>query len=511
MQTVAENGHRNSKMGRVRLKFRWSTLWLLAAAIISAIEIFAASGRSQHAPDIQPPDILLQDIPRECFADISVGEVDKDSVLVLGNLGESIDGEVQIVLTAIASNSASCNLQPTPAPTNSLLPNATQANSNHQSRSGWRESTNFAPKKPHLFSDLEGDCPEETRHYFLQTEIRSLSLGEHSLIDCRLAGQTARVKIFVDQRLKSDVRLDALVQAIASAAESELALIVQDLAGPVRDMDLDQHLAIVVTPEIARLGNGRTPVEGLTRPADFVPGVDRPIGNNSDVIFLSSSLEPGDQLRAVLAHEWCHAAVFSRSSGSETVRGIDEDWLNEALAHVVEYQASGSATNLSHRIRSFLANPHQSPLVVRDYSHPDYWRHDGCRGAGYLFVDWCLNRSGDRLLKQLIDGPSLSAEGISAAMDTPFSDLFREWTVALGRSLAEASPEQPSNQLPGCAEWELAATSPQNLTQRLGGACASYVRIRCPAGTRWQISATVRGSNEIQSTLIPVRPTSSHR
>lgn len=507
MQAVTENGHRNSKMGRVRLKFRWSTLWLLAAAIISAIEIFAASGRSQHATDIQSLAVDTQGDTEKCVAEISVGEMDKDSILVLGNLGESIDEEVQIVLTAVASNSIASKVQPIPPPTNGDLLTGSRANSNHQSRFGQRERM----KKPLLFSDVEKACPDETRHYFLQTEIRSLSLGEHSLIDCRLAGQTSGVKIFVDQRLNRNNRLAELVQAIAVAAESELAVIVQDLAGPVTDMDLDQHLAIVITPEIARLGNGRTPVEGLTRPADFVPGLDRPIGNNSDVIFLSSSLEPGDHLRAVLAHEWCHAAVFSRSSRPVAVRRIDEDWLNEAIAHVVEHRASGSVTNLSHRIRSFLASPDQSPLIVRDYSHPDYWRHDGCRGAGYLFVDWCLNRSGDRLLKQLIDGPSVSAESISAAMDTPFSDLFREWTVTLGRRLAEASPEQPRDQLPACAEWELEATSPQTITQRLGGTCASFVRIHCPAGTRWQISAAVRGNDEIQSTLIPVRPTSSHR
>ena len=507
MQTVAENGHRNSKMGRVRLKFRWSTLWLLAAAIISAIEIFAASGRSQHSANVQSVVGDAEGFIQERVAELSVGEIDKNSVLVLGNLGENIDGEVQIVLTAVASDSFASKMQPIPAPTNGDLLTASRTNSNHQF--SWRESV--APRKHLVFSGVEKDYPEETRHYFLQTEIRSLSLGEHSLIECRLAGQTDRVKIFVDQRLKSDDRLAALIQAIAVAAESELAVIVQDLAGPVRDMDLDQHLAIVITPEIARLGNGRTPVEGLTRPADFVPGVDRPLGNNSDVIFLSSSLEPGDHLRAVLAHEWCHAAVFSRSSGPATVRGIDEDWLNEAIAHVVEHRASGSATNLSHRIRSFLASPHQSPLVVRDYSHPDYWRHDGCRGAGYLFVDWCLNRSGDRLLKQLIDGSSVSAESISAAMETPFSDLFREWTVTLGRSLADAPAEQPRDQLPVCTEWELNATSPQTVTLRLGGTCARYVRIHCPAGTRWQISAAVRGNDEIQSTLIPVRPTSSHR
>lgn len=498
-------------MGRVRLKFRWSTLWLLAAAVISAIEIFAASGRSQHSPETLPLAVDTQDITSECVAEFSAGEFDKDSVLVLGNLGDNIDGEVQIVLTAVASDLVASEVQSIPARRHGAPLTSAKVNSNDPSRIGWHAMTSDGPAMPQLFSGINEDGPEEIRHYFLQTGIRSLRLGEHALIDCRLAGQTDRVKIFLDQRLKIDDRLTALIRAIAVAAESELALIVQDLAGPVRDVDQDQHLAIVITPEIARLGNGRTPVEGLTRPADFVPGLDRPIGNNSDVIFLSSSLEPGDHLRAVLAHEWCHAAVFSRSSVTGTVRGVDEDWLNEAIAHVVEHRASGSDTNLSHRIRTFLASPHQSPLVVRDYSHPDYWRHDGCRGAGYLFVDWCLNRRGDQLLKQLVDGPSLSAESIAVAIDTPFSDLFREWTVNLGRNLAEAAPSQPRDQIPACTEWDLQATSPQSIRLRLGGTCASYVRIRCPVGTRWQVYGAVRGDGEIQSTLIPDRTTSSHQ
>ncbi len=488
-------------MRRVRLKFRWSTLWLISAAVISAIEIVAAGSRSQEflvAPvDLKSP----QSVDQKCLQEILLGSADGDSVLVIGNPGDLLDGEVHVALTAIELDATSASKTGLP----SRLPIAACPQMSVDSHS--HDAQNIAAGEM-ITPAYEPIC-EETRFYFLQTEVRSLNPGDQSMIHCRLAAQTRRVKIFVDQRL-SDGQLKDLIQSIAAAAESELADVVQNLAGTVTDVDQDHHFTVVITPEIARLGNGRTPVDGLTRPADFIPELDRPVGNASDVIFLSSSLEPGDHLRAVLAHEWCHAAVFSRKSRGESGRGIDEDWINEAIAHFVEHRASGSATNLSHRIRSFLRNPQRSPLVVQDYSHPEYWRHDGCRGAGYLFMDWCLQKSGDRVLKELVEAPSISAESLSAALDTPFAELFRGWTESMGQRLAIAD-RTDDERAPSPVEWKLSSTSPQAMKLTLGGTCASYVRIRCPTGTRWSISATVSDGRKIQTTLIPVDTTSFHQ
>ncbi|MFO1044275.1 MAG: hypothetical protein U0941_21025 [Planctomycetaceae bacterium] len=488
-------------MRRVRLKFRWSTLWLISAAVISAIEIVAAGSRSQEF-SVAPADLKTpQRVEPKCLQEISLGSTDGDSVLVIGNPGDILDGEVQVALTAV-------ELDATSASRTELAPRfRVTAYPEMRVDSRPHDAPNLAAGEM-ITPAYEPIC-EETRFYFLQTEVRSLNPGEQSMIHCRLAAQTRRVKIFVDQRL-NDGQLKDLIQSIAAAAESELADVVKNLAGTVRDVDQDHHLAVVITPEIARLGNGRTPVDGLTRPTDFIPELDRPIGNASDVIFLSSSLKPGDHLRAVLAHEWCHAAVFSRNPRGESGRGIDEDWINEAIAHVVEQRASGSATNLSHRIRSFLQNTPRSPLVVQDYSHPGYWRHDGCRGAGYLFMEWCLEKSGDRVLKELVKAPSISAESLAEALDTPLAELFRDWTVSLGQRLA-ITDRTDDERAPSPAEWRLSSTLPQAMKLTLGGTCASYVRIRCPAGTRWRISATVSDGRTIQTTLIPVETTSFHQ
>ena len=294
------------------------------------------------------------------------------------------------------------------------------------------------------------------------------------------------------------------------------------MVGSVVDLDQDGHLAVVITPEIARLGDSRTPVDGLTCPADFVRGLDRPQGNNSDVIFLSSRLEPGDQMRAVLAHEWCHAAVFSRrrdGAFGDTEPVAEDDWMSEAIAHVVERRASGSTSNVAHRVRGFLSDPGNAPLIVRDYVQPKYWRHDGCRGAAYLFLEWCLNQTDDALLNRLIGSRTMSLQSLEVATGRTFEDLFRGWTTSLGQRLVdEVNQSQTTiarngvDDCPACSEWHLDTTADQTLSVRVQGTSARFVRIRCNTDARWQLTAICRGSGPVQTTLIaPASATSSRR
>jgi len=125
-------------------------------------------------------------------------------------------------------------------------------------------------------------------------------------------------------------------------------------------------------------------------------------------------------------------------------------------------------------------------------------------------MDWCLQKSGDRVLKELVEAPSISAESLAEALDTPFVELFRDWTVSLGQRLA-TTDRTDDERAPSPVEWKLSSTSPQAMKLTLGGTCASYVRIRCPAGTLWKISATVSDGRKIQTTLIPVETTSFHQ
>lgn len=511
-------------MSRIRIKFHGNMLWLLAAAVISAMEIYAASGRGiPVSPGISPANTdgpisftvkrRIEDVPR---GSVPVGIIDGSAdqrgsaILVLGNLGLQPDAELTVTLHATRESSGHA---------------AMSANSERRTQDDQPKGDGTRAQAVALTSPLR-QCRDPYRSnlhqksdrvYFLPGSIRSPpSDREHSVIPCRLHTETPRVRIYVDQRMALNEPLTALVHAIVDAANSGLPEAVEKLVGPVGDVDHDGHLAIVLTPDVSRFGNGRTSVDGITLPADFLPGLDRPRGNNSDVIFLGTALDPGDHLRAVLAHEWCHAAVFSRRM-QESAEGrpmIEDDWLNEAVAHVVEVQASGSQTNLSHRLRGFMAHPAHSPLVVRDYCRADFWRHDGCRGAAYSFLTWCLEQGDDDLLERLLDSQSLGLDGLEVATGASFERLFQGWTRSLACRLADQTRCRPTG--PATQEvpppdtvltyrtWDLGSSSEQSITVRIGGTSAEFIRVECARDTTWRLSATASETDSLQTTLIPV-------
>ncbi len=518
-----------------RLKFRTSALWLLGAVVICAVEIFAAGGRGfSPAPvavsgdlhafvgDAQPDG--AKGTAAHCKSplthgttEILIGEVGEatrcagSTILVLGNTGSVYDGEALVTLKATRIHSAETSETSSPASC------GVSAESGNR-RPTTRPRTKRSPAPPPVSLARPSLHQDSRRIYFLPTAINSVgNESGHSAIPCRLRAENSRVRVYVDERLPRNESLTALVNAVDEASTSRLGDIVHELVGSVRDVDQDGHLAVVLTPEVARLGSGRTPVDGLTSPADFLRGIDRPFGNNSDVIFLSSNLQPGDQLRAVLAHEWCHASVFGRrwnGIDARSERTAADDWLNEALAHVVEVRASGSQSNLSHRIDRYRSHPGDSPLVVRDYSQPDYWRHDGCRGAAFLFLQWCLDQSDDSLLERLVCGCSLGTDGLEAATGRSFDELFLGWTTSLGRRLADESRSTTDSSAVHEAQastvglnhqrWRLDDSGGQTLSLRIRGSCAEFIRIECAGNSTWRLSAVITADDPLQATLIPV-------
>jgi hypothetical protein len=144
----------------------------------------------------------------------------------------------------------------------------------------------------------------------------------------------------------------------------------------------------------------------------------------------------------LLTHETTHLAVFSRRHIGETSElPEEEDWLNEALAHVVETEATGDWSNLDYRIAKFLKQPSQAPLVVADYYRAGLWRDPGCRGATFLFARWCLDQLGEQGAVELASSPETGRGNLERATGVPFPGLFRAWSLALW----EASQAQESD------------------------------------------------------------------
>ena len=158
-------------------------------------------------------------------------------------------------------------------------------------------------------------------------------------------------------------------------------------------------------------------------------------------------------------------------------------------------------SNLADRIEQFLARPEASPLIVRDYSRSEYWRHHGCRGATYLFLDWCRQHSGPDFVEQLIDGQESGIANLQAATGRAWEDLFRAWTVSLGSSLA--SDNHLHHHQPQPREWQPVNEDLREITLRLRGSSAAFVRLTLDGSARsWKLVANAPSDCQLQLTAI---------
>lgn len=489
-------------MADFRFKFSSTAFWLVATASLLAIEVCATTHRVRPAA-AGPHSEVIHSAPGSVF---SIGEITAtpgfSNLIVVSNVGPIDEGDLEVTLKAI----------PISGPGRPPAPTTTEYRTNYALRSRDLDSTSRIPMLP----KKESTPLQRERIYFLPTTISERHRDStFAAVSCRLAAENHRARVYIDQRLPHDAKLTELVTAIDHASSSNIVDKLEHLIGLPRDVDGDGHLTIVVTPELDRLGTTQAPVYGLTQPNDFVPEIDRPHGNQSDVIYLNPSLRPGEKLKAVLAHEWCHASVFSRHVRSVHQNSeIDEDWLSEAIAHVVEVASSGSDCNIAHRIQSYLSHPAHSPLVVKDYCRPEYWRHHGCRGAGYLFLKWCLEETPGVDLPGLADDQPLNVHRVESATQHSFDDLFANWTRDLGRQLAadlaRGNGHSSANSQPLAHHtWMLEGAHEQTLVMRIGGTCAGFVHVQSTAAHRWHVSIQTSTTGRLRTSLLPV-DASSH-
>ncbi len=252
-----------------------------------------------------------------------------------------------------------------------------------------------------------------------------------------LAGEGDRVRVYLDRHSSPSQLSPGLIDETIRLLDREIIPHSRLLIGEHADIDGDGKLAVLITDWLGRLCGGKTCLKGFVRSNDFQPEVDVPFGNHADVLYLNAGLQPGAALKTLLAHEYTHAVCFSRRLVREDPADrlpVEEDWLNEAIAHVAEKLHDGDWSNLDRRIAVFLAAPQKSPLVIGDYYRAGLWRDPGCRGATYLFLEFCRDRFGDRLLSDLAEGPVAGKRNLELATQTSFAELFRHWAMSLAET-----------------------------------------------------------------------------
>ncbi len=220
--------------------------------------------------------------------------------------------------------------------------------------------------------------------------------------------------------------------------------------------------------------------DGFVRVADFDSFVSGPFGNHCDMMYLNATLKAGPYVRTVLAHEYMHAVVCTLKCLRRTSPGEscveEEGWLDEAIAHLAEDQHGFSTGNIDYRVSAFLSRPETYQLIVDDYLAADLFRSHGNRGSTYLFLRWCVDRYGPRLIPALVHSRRRGVANLEAATGSTFADLYRRWSLALYLSGIDPTEEnreasqdgfQSINLRAPCADWELAG--PRSSPMESGG------------------------------------------
>lgn len=279
-------------------------------------------------------------------------------------------------------------------------------------------------------------------------------------VRARLVAHGQRTSIYADDTITTPASSRRLARHVIDLLESQIMPVADQNHDPPADIDGDGRLAILLTPWLDRLQGGQTSVGGFVRGADFHTNPSHPGSNHADMIYLNANLVPGDRLRDILAHEYQH--VLACSQRDATGRPPEEDWLNEAIAHLAE----PGSTNIHSRVQAYLSNPSLYPLVVPDYFRAGRWRCDGCRGATFLFLDWCRHQHGPGLAARLLRSPCSGVANISRVTATSFPVLFRDWSVAI-----VSQRDNPAFNGPRVLDWD--ATAP--LALQLHGTSAAFV------------------------------------
>lgn len=269
--------------------------------------------------------------------------------------------------------------------------------------------------------------PDRERSFFILTGGDPADPARYERVRGRLAVAGRSLQIYQDA---DDPDAPALANDLLAAYESVILPRCEPWIGRPRDVDGDGRLTILLSSRIRGLGDGGEPVTGCVRPADFLDRMPEPFGNRCDLITIDSRLEPGPHARTILAHEFAHAVVAGRKGarpdGSRD-GSAEEDWLDEALAHVVEAQLNLSRSNLDHRIAAFQRSTERYGLVIADYQAAGASRSPGHRGAAFGFLDACTRRFGPELIARLANAPEIGVPSLERATGEPLERLLVAW------------------------------------------------------------------------------------
>lgn len=302
------------------------------------------------------------------------------------------------------------------------------------------------PVPSELFFADEGRGVEKLVRTFRMPRFSGSQVREETRGACECL-RTRRVSVFLetDSNEAAVMAPEQQAHAIRIAELCELGLLnaVEREAGAIGDVDGDGRLTIVLTPLEQERTRGAIPVRGCVREGDFL---DPRTGLGGDIVYLDrdgSQRLSGRELAGLLAHEFTHAAMYSRLVERRKA-GLPEleipGWFHEAMAHRVEHRLVGPCCLFEQRMQMYQQQPGSAPVLA----NPRTLTQAGCRGgarvAAVRFLD-AMQRS-DVAVGDLIMGSRDFDDVLESCLGMPVMSALELWSQQESRwRVAEAGDQ----------------------------------------------------------------------
>jgi immune inhibitor A len=145
--------------------------------------------------------------------------------------------------------------------------------------------------------------------------------------------------------------------------------------------------------------------------------------NEKEMFFINiAAAAPGnDRLDSILAHEFQHMIHWYNDSDEDT-------WVNEGLS---ELAMALNGYGVGGTDQAFLRVPDTQLTTWGDAPNESIAHY----GASFLFMQYFLDRFGEKALRQVVANPANGADGFNAVLAAEeqlycFDDVFSDWVVA---------------------------------------------------------------------------------
>jgi hypothetical protein len=298
--------------------------------------------------------------------------------------------------------------------------------------------------------------------------------------------------VYVD-RQDVDRRVSSQAARTVAVRLAEVALpVVESWLGPITDVDRDGGLSVLVTSEVEQLPRGSEPLRAFVRSADLEGGPRLDSGASDgpvDIIYLNANRLSERGQKGILTHEATHLAVFSRRREAGLPLRAEE-WIDEGLAHAVEWLGTGDSRNLESRWGAFLAAPQGAALEVNCRAGSVAWRQADSRGATARFFSHLVQQQGVATLPRIAIARHAGRGAVAEGAGHTFDTLFRDWTVWEAIDGKDRDASLPPRKR-GREDWLLSGT-----------AAVRFPLGRLPAGQSCRLRLEGSAAAALQLTLV---------